>query len=281
MDRAGDEGRRAVKNRRDVRIAIGMIFGVLLCAVMGVTLTPCVGQAAEIHPWPLNETSGTTADNTIGADGTYTRDASNTTTAGPNAGIPLGQDFVPASSDYVDISAASISFSSTTAWSYGVWFKADTTGNIAILGRSDNGTSSIRKFSDTEFRVFGSLSGPFSFTVAATGTTNWHFLLVTHATDGTTRCFVDAVEAGATQDIDQTFAPTFIGRVSTVTSWDGKLAWARFWNTDESANVAARYAERLVASGLLKSLLLHGSLTPSKHRRTPSGNYEVWSFAQR
>jgi hypothetical protein len=106
---------------------------------------------------------------------------------------------------------------------------------------------------------------------------------VTHAGDGTTRVFIDGSEvAGGSQDLDETYQPRRIGYGNT-TPYDGKIAWVRLWNTDESANVAAIYAARLVSSSglLIKVLLQTGQLTPSKYRRTPSGNYEVWSFAQR
>jgi len=99
-------------------------------------------DAALTQFWKLDETSGTTAAATTGTNGTYARDASNTTytASSPGTAITKGQDFVPASSDYVDISGASLSFASGSAFSVSIWCRFDaTTGSIIARSGDANG----------------------------------------------------------------------------------------------------------------------------------------------
>lgn len=208
-------------------------------------LLPAAGlEAAEVFRWKLDELSGTTAVESIsGANGTYTRDASNTTASGPGGLIPRGQSFTPASSDAVDISAAGVSFASNAAFSVGAWMENDATGSTAVVGMPSSTLPAIRKQTDTAFQVASDIDQK-QFIVPSQGTTDWHHVLITRTTGNSCRVFVDGVESstGALALVG-VFAPTRIGVRSGVFA-DATFADVRIWDTDESANAAALYAEK-------------------------------------
>jgi len=62
----------------------------------------------------------------------------------------------------------------------------------------------------------------------------------------------------------ETFAPTTIGRQNT-NYYDGKVAWCKVFNSDESANVAALYAEKDSTAKPAIYYYLNSSANPFKH----------------
>lgn len=195
-----------------------------------------------IQYWPLNETSGTTITASTGNNGTYARDASNTTIAGPGTAFTLAQNF-NGTTDYGDISAASLSFASGTALSVSGWIKKDGASGI-LIGQAAGAQGRVVIASDTTITVqFGN---SVTWTVAALGTSGWHHILMTRNTSNLVRLFLDGVEqtnvTSGTTTKAETFAPNAIGRQNT-NFCDGKLSNIKIYNTDESNNAATLFAE--------------------------------------
>lgn len=188
--------------------------------------------------WKLNEASGTSAVATTGTNGTYARNATNTTSAtGPGTQIVACQSF-NGTSDQITVSAGS--YAPGAAFSISIWFTKNQTTNRLMF----NGTSDVGRIItlDTTIRL-GSATN-FTTPSQGTGASTWHHLLVTRTTGNSARVFLDGVESSTgAQSFTDTFAITKIGLDSTA-NWSGKLAWVKFFDDDESANVAALYAER-------------------------------------
>jgi hypothetical protein len=193
-----------------------------------------------IRFWKLDETTGTTATATVGTSGTYARNASITTASGPGTQITNSQNF-DGTSDYVDVSSSPISFASGSAFSLSGWCKFDASSG-ALFGKSGNTQSRFAKTNDTTILISGS-STSLNFTVPALGTTNWHHLLVTRTTGNSVRVFVDGVESTTSaQTLSETCAPGRIGWSNTA-GFDGKIAWLKVFDSDESASAATLYGE--------------------------------------
>lgn len=200
--------------------------------------------------WKLDDNAASTVIvATVGADGTL-EGGDNTSakaTTGPGASITAALD-LNGTDDGIQVAA--ISFASGAEYSLSIWFKLDSSGVGFLWGLSTNATnSSVRVTADTTIIVRQGATNS-TFTVPALGTTNWHHCLVTKTTGDSVRLFLDGTESstGALSNT-ATMAPNRIGRTSTGFH-DGKLAWAKVFNTDESANVATLYAEG-VTSGFI------------------------------
>jgi hypothetical protein len=203
---------------------------------------------ALIHHWKLNETDGTTATATVGTNGTYARDAFQTKRfIGPGNGITVSQEFVAASADAVTIAPGTFAAGSVVSFSIFAKFNLST-GNL--WGIAGDGTG-IRKNSDTEIQVIGEDAGDVVFTVDSLGTTSWHHILVTFSAANAVRVFIDGVESGTgAQTLAEARSMNRIGRRLT-TSFTGYLAWAKVFNSDESANAAALYAEAIASAAAI------------------------------
>lgn len=221
----------------------------LLLALM-LGLLPLSAGAALIHHWPLSDNAAnTTVDNTVGADGTLEGgdNTSAKTTAGPGGSITAGFDF-NGSDDAVDISAASVSFASGTAFSVSLWFNADGVATGRLMGRDADDNGIILKTADTTIRV-GVQGSAVNYTVGAMGTTNWHHLLVTRTAGNSVRVFLDTVESSSgAQSLAGLFAPLNIGLRGPGNFSDGPIAGVKIFDSDESANVASLYAEGTASS---------------------------------
>lgn len=194
--------------------------------------------------WKLDQTSGTTATATTGSNGTYTRDASNTTTAGPGGVVTLGQNFVPASSDAVAFTA--LNYADTVAFSVCGWHAPDTTSQV-ILGRNAGGRG-IDILNATTIRVLtGSVTRSYTVPTISAGT--WYFYLVTREiTTNNMRLWWGphggslAESSSGTQVGTGTINFDRIGSLGASFS-DGKHAYVRVFDSEESANRATYFAE--------------------------------------
>lgn len=154
--------------------------------------------------------------------------------------------------DKIDISGAGVTFGNNTAWSFSIWFKADvTTGTPSIWTPLATQAGSIYRGSDTVIRYQTPGAVDFSWTVSAMGTANWHHLLVTCTAGRAMRVFLDGTESstGTQTPANTSITPVRIGGRSAAGFWDGFFAWAKVFNSDESANVATLYAEGVTSGG--------------------------------
>lgn len=196
---------------------------------------------ALIHHWPLSDNAAsTTVAATVGTNATANTNTDTLTTAGPGGQIAAGFDF-DGTAEEVDISAASVSFASGSAFSVSCWVEFDAaTGRF--VGISGAAIHRVAKTSDTVIQVQSSTT-TLSFSVPSLGTTLWHHVLVTRDASNNCRLFVDGAESSSgAQSLPGTFAPTRLARSNT-SYFDGKIAGVKIFDTDESANVAALYAE--------------------------------------
>jgi len=196
--------------------------------------------------WALaDNAASTTVVATVGTNGTLLGgdNTSVKSAAGPGGSATLAFD-LNGTDDAVDIAASAISFASGAACSFSAWFKLDgTTGRIfGNSGGSNN--NSIRITADTTV-IVRPTSTSLTFTVPALGTTAWHHILVTKTAGDSWRVFIDGVESvtGA-QAGAVTMAVNRLG-LATTSFHDGKLAYCKVFDSDESANVASLYAEGL------------------------------------
>ena len=140
-------------------------------------------------------------------------------------------------------------FISGAAFSFGAWVKFNSSSGC-IWGTNVANGSRIEKTSDTVIRYENNNLGSANFTVPSLGTSAWHFILVTRTTGNSVRVFVDGVESSTgAQTVGNGFAPGAVARRDSTTFFDGKLAWLKVFNSDESANVATLYAEGVSAGG--------------------------------
>jgi hypothetical protein len=215
--------------------------------------------------WKLDDNAAsTTVVATVGTNGTLLGGDNTSvkyyTATTPGTGIIAGFD-LNATDDAVDISGSSISFASGEAWSALAWCQFDAAGSSALIGRTGSNTSSIRKTTDTGITVVMSASA-YTYTVVSLGVTDWCMVLVTHDTSNNLRVFIGkggSVTESSTgaQTAAESFAPDRLG-VRNATFLDGKIAWAKIFNSDETANAATLYAEKDLVGGHLQRLLLTG-----------------------
>jgi len=220
------------------------ILAILLTLVFAVQ-----ADAAVTQHWKLDDNAAsTTVVATVGTNGTLVG-GDNTSvkrTTGPGGSIPFAFLF-NGTDDAVDISGASLSRTSGQAASYSLWFKCSTTASSENSIGVDGSAVRIGPGSDTTI-VVRDTSATRTFTVAALGTT-WHHLLVVITTGDACSVYVDGV-ASVTNPLtlSGTFAPNRLSRGAAYS--DISLAQVKIFDSNESANVAALYAEGVTtASG--------------------------------
>lgn len=197
-----------------------------------------LAHAAVATRYRLNETSGTTADADPGTDGTYANDASTTTTAGPNAVVPLATNFVPAATDAVTISNVSLGVAGVSAGSIAFLFNDDTSASNWMGVNGINGQS-IRKTNATTVVVDDT-----TFTVGSISTGVWHLCVVTRSAANSTIVYIDGAATSA-QSETSGITPTRIG-LRNATYYDGRMAEVREYDHELSqSEVTALYAELL------------------------------------
>jgi len=191
--------------------------------------------------------ASTTVVATVGTNGTLEGgdNTSAKSVAGPGGIITLGFD-LNGVDDAIIISG--VTFINGDAFSVSFWAEWD----LAIgrpLGETGGLINRILKVDDTTIRVTNGAGVSSDFTVASMGTSNWCHILITRTSGNSMRVFLNGVESSTgALTRDGAFVPTRIGR-QTANYHDGKLAQFKIFDTDESANVAALYAEGITVAG--------------------------------
>jgi hypothetical protein len=219
---------------------------------------------SPIAYWPLNETSGTTADNAEGTaarDGTYARNVT-TMTTGTGIGDGNTAPLFDGVNDYCDIYSDSLrdAFDGTgeTEGTLSAWIKASGAGvwtdgtNRATINLQAN-TSNVVRFTR------GTVNNRINLTYVASGvntevqddsvkTTAWyHFALTWSLTADEVKAYTNGAQIGSTQAGLGTWGAganladtdTVIGADDTdggpTGPWDGYLAHVAIWTTPLSA----------------------------------------------
>lgn len=201
---------------------------------------------ALIQHWKLQDNAAdAVVAAAVGSAGTLTGGDTTATLSqadGPGVGYPRSLLFDGAA-DAVDISAAALSFASGAAFSFACWFKAAALGvSRALIGLSSASTDRVT----ISGSVVVNLDTGTTFTfVLNTGT--WYHVLVSRTAGNSVRAFVNGVESatGAVSKAE-TFAPNRLAQGSS-SFFQGNIADARVYNSDESANVAAIMADASAA----------------------------------
>lgn len=200
--------------------------------------------------WKLDDNAASTVVvATAGSDGALEGgdNTADKAAAGPGGTITAALD-LNGTDDGISVSLASVASGTAASWS--IWLNLDAAPVFSpLFGVATNSqNNSIRITSDTEITVRPGATSS-AFVVPSLGTTDWHHLLVTKTAGDSWRVFIDGTESvtGALANT-ATMAATRIGRTATA-FFDGSLAQAKVFDSDESANVATLYAEG-VASGV-------------------------------
>ena len=199
---------------------------------------------ALIQHWKLDDNAAsTTIVATVGTNGTLGGgdNTADKTVSGPGGSITAGLSF-NGTDDYIDISGAGLSFASGSDFSVSAWFRS-VSGNAGIIGRSAHlVNNSMRSTSDTNIRV--RLGADVDFTVPSLGTT-WHHCLFVKDTSNNGRLFLDGTESSSGSQAmgTATMNSNRLGGNFSTTNFSVELAGVKIFDTDESANVAALYAE--------------------------------------
>lgn len=193
-----------------------------------------------IHHWKLDDNAAsTTVVATVGTNATLqggdnTQDKS---VAGPGGSITLGLD-LNGIDDFVQCSAITLS----VPWSVSVWVKFNSGVGIQYVAGRDNTSPYIRKNTDTSIGVRQNSGSVRNFDVPSLGD-DWHHMLV--ICDGTnSRVFIDGTESSTgPQSHNFAYAWRDIGSYASGNFADICVAQCKLFDSDESANVAALFAE--------------------------------------
>lgn len=218
-------------------------------ARVGLTYIDKVLSYSPIAYWPLNEISGTNADNAEGTaarDGTFAR---NVTTMGTSAGIGDGNtapDFDGAN-DAVDIYSASLDTAlNTDEGTMMAWCKVSAwPGNnrmIMTLNKDNNDWIFIREQGGNIIRFWfdNTNMGTAFVSYGHGGSTNWICVASTWSVGGDAfKAYINGAQTGATQSglVSKAWALnatlTQIGAYNDTPSsiWDGNLAHAAVWDS--------------------------------------------------
>lgn len=196
--------------------------------------------------WPLDDNAAsTTIVATTGSNGTLeggdNTDAKDVTGPGNliTAGLALnGTD------DAIVVSGFTLSAGS--AGSISIWFRPDSF-SIAYLiaANASNANGSISASDSTTIRIRPGISATgTNFTVPTMSTGTWYHLLVAKDASDNYRVFLNGEESSSGTQVNTNAwaAITRIGRNATAFA-AGAFAYAKRFDTDESANAAALYAE--------------------------------------
>lgn len=236
----------------------------LLVAVVGWLALAGVAEAALVAHWNLDDNAASTAVvATTGSNATLTG-GDNTSvvhsTDAPAGGGITSSFLLNGTDDWVDFSASSITWTAGAARSLSFWFKDSATpSSHYIFGHDTGGQWFIQLSSNTVVAVRGT-STTRSYTVAAMGTT-WHHLLVTKNTSNAVRVFLDGTESSTgSQTISETSPMNKIGGASIFFT-AARFARVKVFDSDESANAAALYAEATASgSTVRRQAVVVGSL---------------------
>jgi len=239
---------RSVVRLRVRRLALPRVASVLsiVFAISGSA------NAAVTHFWKLDDNAtNTTVLATVGNNGVFAENTTGNQAVGPGGSVNQGLTFD--GNDTVTISG--VSLSAGTTWSFSVWAKFGGT-NGQLVGNFASGQNRIYKSSDTTINLTTSTTSS-SFTVGSIGTTNWRHILVTHTAGNSVRVFLDGVESSTGPlTVAGSMTPPTIGS-GNANYISGDLAWLKFYDTDESNNVALIYSEKYTTSLFHQMELTH------------------------
>jgi hypothetical protein len=214
-----------------------------------LVLLLCSPASAQVQQWNLQDNAAsTTVVAAVGTNATLVGgdNTSAKSSTGPGGSYALAFD-LNGTDDGVDMSASALSYTSGQAWSISIWADFDASSG-PLIGRTTQNPG-IVKSSDTVIQVRDGSANTLSFTVPSMGTTSWHHFLITKTTGNSTRVFMDGAESSSgAQTLPATFAPQAIGYRNGV-FMDGKVSGVKVFADDQSANVAALYAEGFSSGG--------------------------------
>lgn len=165
-------------------------------------------------------------------------------TAGPGGDITWGFD-LNGTDDYVDISGASIDNSGAFTLSF--WIALDSTTNQYLFGRAASAFRYVL-LNGTNIQVGTNEDGA-DFTIPSLSLGTWYHVFITRDGSSNCRLWIDGTESvSGTQTLTGFLTLDAIYRASTNFS-NGKVSQVRYFNSDESANVATYYDEGVDEGG--------------------------------
>lgn len=221
----------------------------LLSLIIGAIPTQL--WAATTAHWALDDNAAsTTVVATTGSNGTL-EGGDNTSTihsaTGPGGSVVASLD-LDGSADAIDVGTQLQRSGAGVAHSLLLWVNLDSVTSQHLFGRHDNASNQrVSIDNSTTITVRSSSSATFTSPVTlSTGT--WYCILITFDTSDNVRVFVNGT---ASSSNPQTLATSLIcnriGRVLAV-FLNGRVAWCKVFNSDESANAATLYAEGVDSS---------------------------------
>lgn len=208
---------------------------------------PCADNAAD-----------TVVDDTIGTNGTLEGgDNTDAKSVVIDSGIYTRALDLNGTDDAVAHIANGHTAGTTDSWQ--AWFNLDDLTTGVLFGNSGN--VRIISVSSSTAIVVRSSTTLTTFTVPEMSTGASYHLLVTIAADNSTRVFLNGVESSSgAQANGGIFSWTHIGRGQSAFC-NGRIWGFKSWDSDESANVAAHYAEGVTVVTVVPQLII------SKHLR--------------
>lgn len=138
---------------------------------------------------------------------------------------------------------ATINYTNGQEFTFSGWVNLDSLTAQPVWGRNTSSAGSISVLNSTTIRVVSSVATQ-DYTVPAMSTGTWYHIFITRAqTTNSLRVFLNGVESSTgPQAVAGGFNISRAGRHDTA-YLDGRMSQLRFFNNDESANVATYYAE--------------------------------------
>lgn len=214
--------------------------------------------AAVVAHYELDDNAAsTTVVATVSTDGTLNGgDDTNTlhTTDGPGNEITWSMD-LDGSADYISVTGTS----QTGAYTDSIWFKYDTiTSTPYLIGQNGIDRGYYIKSSTVITAAYGTDN---DFTVSAMSSGTWYNLIMIRDASDNLHCYLNGTES-STGSIAFTgdFTRSNVGaKSSSGRRFDGKLARYKTWDSDETSNVSAIYAEGVATGGTVADPLGGGA----------------------
>lgn len=214
---------------------------VRLATIIAVLLWGAWAEGALVAHWKLDDAdASTTVIATVGTNGTAGVNTNTMDASGPG-GLIIG------AFDIANTSARAVTISVTgrtagQAYSVSGWSNGDVTNAIIVGTGSGSVAHTYYIASSTTVAVKGT-STTRTFTVPAMDTSTWYNVVVTFDASDNCRVFVNGTESSTgAQTLAESFIPTRIGWSNVVHG--SLLSYIKMFDSDESANVAALYAEK-------------------------------------
>lgn len=193
--------------------------------------------------WPFNDNAAsttivaTTGTNISLSGGNNTSDLYSPT--GPGNLITASLN-LNGTTDYINAPGGLISRPLNNAFSISFWVNLDSVTTQHLAGTTSNSNHRYTLASPTSFEVRTASTFTYAIPTVTTGT--WINPLITYDTSNNCRVFLNGVESSSGAQTVGGVSSLVFGR-SLATEMDGRMAWVKVWDSDESANAAAIYAE--------------------------------------